>query len=87
MSRMNSNANSSLTGYGPSRFQRLLFDGNEESYQLWETKFLAYLNTLTPNLKAVITSAQPVPATIDDNKKNERAHLELIQSLMTKVYC
>ena len=29
------------TGYGPSR--RLLFDGDEAKYELWEIKFLGYL--------------------------------------------
>ena len=37
------------TGYGPSRkqngnkFGRLLFDGEETKYEIWETKFLGYL--------------------------------------------
>ena len=29
------------TGYGPSR--RLLFDGDEAKYELWEIKFLGYM--------------------------------------------
>ena len=41
------------TGYGPSRrdngsrWSRLLFDGDETKYEIWETKFLAYLHTLS----------------------------------------
>ena len=31
------------TGYGPRHKSRLYFDGNEESYELWEVKFLGYL--------------------------------------------
>ena len=30
-----------VTGYGPSR--RLLSDGDEAKYELWEIKFLVYL--------------------------------------------
>ncbi len=39
----------SSTGYGPSRetrWSRLTFDGNEENYELWETKFLAHMRLL-----------------------------------------
>ena len=38
---------SNATGYGPShsgqRWFRLLFDGEEKSYELWETRFLAHM--------------------------------------------
>ena len=30
------------TGYGPSN-HRLIFDGDERKYELWEVKFLGYL--------------------------------------------
>ena len=32
-----------LTGYGPSRLHRLLFDGNEEKFDMWMVKFQAHL--------------------------------------------
>ena len=32
----------SLTGYGPSH-SRLLLDGDERKYELWEVKFVGYL--------------------------------------------
>ena len=31
------------TGYGPRH--RLMFDGDERKYELWEVKFLGYLRT------------------------------------------
>ena len=36
------------TGYGPrrttgGRWQRLVFDGDEENYELWEVKFLGHM--------------------------------------------
>ncbi len=38
---------STATGYGPShtgqRWFRLLFDGDEKNYELWETRFLAHM--------------------------------------------
>ena len=35
--------NSAGTGYGPSISKKLLFDGDEEKYDLWEIKFLSHL--------------------------------------------
>ena len=32
----------SSTGYGPR--SRLLFDGDEEKYELWEVKFMGYMH-------------------------------------------
>ena len=32
-----------LTGYGPSRLHRLVFDGNEEKFDMWMVKFQAHL--------------------------------------------
>ena len=34
-------ASLSLTGYGPRR--TLMFDGDENNYELWEVKFLGYI--------------------------------------------
>ena len=70
------------TGYGPSRrdygsqWSRLLFDGDESKYEIWETKFLAYLHTLSlgKNLSGDET----------DTERNEEAYNELIQFLDDK---
>ena len=73
----------SATGYGPrsarsidatttnvsSRFQRMCFDGNSASYQMWETKFLAYLYTKCKDAYDVITSSTaPTATNAEDNK-------------------
>ena len=52
-------------GYGPSRrdngsrWSRLLFDGDETEYEIWETKFLGYLHTLS--LKDAISGKKKNP--------------------------
>ena len=60
------------TGYGPrnARSQRLLFDGDDTKYELWEARFLGYLQTL--KLKETI-----VPS-------DEECYAELIQLLDDK---
>lgn len=72
----------SSTGYGPRRsagaWQRLVFDGDEQKYELWEVKFLGHMRML--GLKETILSA-------DDNvdrEKNEECYAELIQFLDDK---
>lgn len=78
----------SVTGYGPSRYQRLLFNGQEENYELWETKFLGYLRT--KKLKETIVSEPPSPddededAVAEDIQKNEECYAELVQFLDDK---
>ena len=39
---------STSTGYGPrsTRWDALLFDGDERNYEMWEIKFLSYMNTM-----------------------------------------
>ena len=59
------------TGYGPRA--RLLFDGDEEKYELWEVKFLGHLRI--HKLHNVLT--QDVP----DADKNARVYAELVQLL------
>ena len=66
-----------LTGYGPkrdneSRWNRLLFDGDEENYEIWETKFLGYLRSFS--LKDAIFGAN----LIGDYVGNEEACAELV---------
>ena len=62
------------TGYGStSRFSRLFFSGNEDDYELWETRFMAYLEL--KDLKTVVTSTE---ATVHA-AKNSKAFSELVQ--------
>ena len=62
---------SNSIGYGPRA--RLIFDGDERKYELWETKFLGYLHTL--KLKNELDKNQP------DAEKNTDIYAELIQLL------
>ena len=84
---MEASSSSGSSGYGPSRFQRLCFDGEEQSYELWEAKVLGYLWTL--DLKRTITS-EPLTSEAgedeveEDRQKNEKAYAELIQFLDDK---
>lgn len=70
------------TGYGPrhrtgGRWDRLVFNGDENNYELWEVKFLAYLRTL--GLKdTILSTADP------DEEKNAECYAELIQVLDDK---
>ena len=69
------------TGYGPSkdsRWQRLVFNGEESSYELWETKFLGHLRML--KLKDTILPSEDPP----DQAKNMDCYAELIQFLDDK---
>ena len=66
----------SSTGYGPRT--RLLFNGDEAEYYLWEVRFLGYMQLKV--LKSVITSTA---ATIDA-ADNEKAYSELVQLLDEK---
>ena len=75
------------TGYGPSRrdngsrWNRLLFDGDETKYEIWETKFLGYLHTLS--LKDAILGKN-LNGDETDTERNEEAYNELIQFLDDK---
>ena len=75
-------ANTQPTGYGPSaRSGRLMFDGDERKYELWEVKFLGYLRL--QKLHAVILPPEEgghVDAGLNDDK-NADAFAELIQCL------
>ena len=72
------------TGYGPSRrdnrswWSRLLFDGDETKYEIWETKFLGYLHTL--GLKDAILGKN-LSGDETDTVRNEEAYNELVQFL------
>ncbi len=64
-------ATHNFTGYGPR--SRLIFDGDERKYELWETKFYGYLHTL--KLKKELEKDTP------DAGKNADVYAELIQLL------
>ena len=69
-----------IAGYRPSA--RLIFDGDERKFELWEIKFLGYLRlkkldaTLTPLAEDANEEARAADAT-----KNADAYAELIQCL------
>ena len=57
-------AGENTRGYGPRC--RLLFDGDESKYELWEVKFLGYLRTI--KLHGVVDAEVP------DAEKKAIAH-------------
>nr|XP_017211233.2 uncharacterized protein LOC108183933 [Danio rerio] len=76
--------NENPTGYGPrrasatgGRWQRLVFDGDENNYELWEVKFLGHLRIM--GLKETILSTGDI-----DEKTNEECYAKLIQFLDDK---
>ena len=71
------------------RFSRLLFDGDERSYELWETRFLAHLELrgLSATIKAEPQVADDEDADVvaaADIGKNAQAYAELVQVLDNK---
>lgn len=62
------------TGYGPSN--RLMFDGDEDNYELWECRFLAHMSI--EGLKSVMVQTD---RTNIDATKNEKAYSQLVQVL------
>ena len=57
---------------------RLLFDGDERKYSLWEVKFLAFMKLR--NLDSVFKNLDEESAEIDQNK-SEEAYAEPVQVL------
>lgn len=68
------NANANATG---GKWQRLVFDGDENNYELWEVKFLGHMRQM--GLKGTILSTGDI-----DKEKNEECYAELIQFLDDK---
>ena len=68
-------ASSYSIGYGPSRM-RLIFDGDEKKYELWEVKFLGFMRLQKLHTVFVPVDEQPPSA-----EKNAEAFAELIQCL------
>ena len=66
-------ASLNCSGYGPSPRNRLIFDGDESKFELWEVKFLGYLRL--QKLHDVLTASTP------DAEKNAQIFAELIQFL------
>ena len=62
------------TGYGPRH--RLVFDGDEEKYELWEVNFLGHLRI--QKLHGVLKETTPNP------EKNAEVYAELVQLLDDK---
>lgn len=66
-----------LTGYGSPAYRgRLVFDGDERKYELWEIKFLGYMRI--QKLNRVITADENDAI---DAAKNEESFAELVQCL------
>jgi hypothetical protein len=60
---------STSTGYGPRG--RIYFDGNEESYPIWETRFINYLYTQDAGVyKAILPKVTDVDDDADFAVKN-----------------
>ena len=74
-------ANHTSTGYGPraTRFNRLLFSGDETNFEQWEVKYLGYMRL--QKLKDTIDAGEDVDI---DEEKNAEAYAELIQFLDDK---
>ena len=66
------------TGYGPSRFARLQFGGEEDKFEAWETRFLGYME-LNDLKKVLDMTAAPTDA--GDIAKNAKAYAQLIMVL------
>ncbi|KAJ8017740.1 hypothetical protein HOLleu_44638 [Holothuria leucospilota] len=68
----------SVTGYGPR--YRLIFDGDERKYELWEIKFLGYMRL--QKLHDVIVQPEGENGDVPvDRAKNAEAFAELVQFL------
>jgi hypothetical protein len=75
-------ASSISTGYGPSARTRLYFDGKQESYPIWETRFTNFLFTVDKGVhKALLPPVDGVGDDADFNAKNRWAYAELVQVL------
>ena len=68
------------TGYGPS-YARLLFDGDESKYELWEVKFLGHMRLRKLHDTILPEDEGGVADTAVDVGKNAEAYAELVQCL------
>lgn len=69
-----------------SRWSRLVFDGDEKNYELWETKFLGHLwfQKLKDTILDGPAEGANAQALAEDAAKNAEAYAELIQFLDDK---
>ena len=67
-----------LTGYGPRR--RLIFDGDETKYELWEVKFLGFMR-LQKLYDVFVKSPSEKEDEAPDEAKQADAFAELVQCL------
>ena len=69
------------TGYGPSR-SRLYFDGDSDTFPMWETRFINYLYMLDKEIHDAILPRTAATQEIDEvREKNRRVYAELVQVL------
>lgn len=63
------------------RWSRLVFDGDQKNYVLWETEFLGHLLLQVLNQTILHEPESPADADEDDDESNAKAYEELIQFL------
>ena len=69
-----------LTGYGPR--SRLHFNGDSDTFPIWETRFTNYLYTLDKGVHdAILPNSEPIQGDDAATEKNRRAYAELVQVL------
>ena len=71
----------SLTGYGPSPRTRLIFNGDDNKFELWLFKFRAYLRV--QKLQCIFDD----PGVENYDSTNALAYAELVQLLDDKSLC
>ncbi|RUS85697.1 hypothetical protein EGW08_006573 [Elysia chlorotica] len=67
-----------ITSYGPSHRNKLLFNGDERNFELWEVKFLGYMRIR--DLHSVFANLDDNTLDVDENK-NAECFAELVQLL------
>ena len=75
-------SNTRRPGEYSGRWSRLVFDGDEKNFELWETKFLGHLRL--QGLKGIITTEPEGVETEEEAASNAEAYAELIQFLDDK---
>lgn len=77
--RLTSTIKASATGYGPR--SRLIFDGEESKYELWEVKFLGFMRLQKLHKVILPESEGGSPEGELNAEKNAEAFAELVQCL------
>ena len=69
-----------LTCYGPRSM--LHFNGDSDTFPLWETRFTNFLYTLDKGVHdAILPNSEPIQDDDEATEKNRRAYAELVQVL------